>query len=90
MVAGRPGGTDVVAGRTGSRPELYGVIVIVRQQSAPSFSALHSLQGAGKGNLRNNDESTYGLCARRIRGSASSVKCCRTVTVPLYMAQTQH
>jgi len=56
----------------------------VRQQSAHSFSALHSMQGAGKGNLRSNYESTYGLCARRIRGSASSVKCCRTVTVTLY------
>jgi hypothetical protein len=63
---------------------VYWVIVTVRQQSAHSFSALHSMQGAGKGNLRSNDESTYGRCARRIRGSASSVKCCRTVTVTLY------
>jgi len=63
---------------------LYWVIVTVRQQSAHSFSALHSMQGAGKGNLRSNYESTYGLCARRIRVSASSVKCCRTVTVTLY------
>ena len=84
MVAGRPGCTNVVAGRTGSRPEWYGVIITVRQQSAHSFSALHSLQGAGKGNLRSNDESTYGLYARRICGSASSVQCCRTVTVTLY------
>jgi hypothetical protein len=63
---------------------LYWVIVTVRQQSVHSFSALHSMQGAGKGNLRSNDASTYGRCARRIRGSASSVKCCRTVTVTLY------
>ena len=39
VVAGRPGCTNVVAGRTGSRPELYGVIVTVCQQSANSFSA---------------------------------------------------
>jgi hypothetical protein len=61
------------------------VIVTVRQQSAHSFSVLHSMQGAGKGHLRSSYESTYRLCARRIRGSASSVKCCRTVTVTLYM-----
>jgi hypothetical protein len=84
VVAGRPVCTNAVAGLTGSRPELYWVIVTVRQQSANSFSALHSMQGAGKGNRRSNYESTYGLCARRIRGSALSVQCCRTVTVTLY------
>jgi hypothetical protein len=65
--------------------DLYWVIVTVRQQSAHSFSALHSMQGAGKGNLRSHYESTYGRCARRIRGSASSVQCCRTVIVTLYI-----
>ena len=50
--------------------EWYRIIVTVRQQSANSFSALRSIQGAGKGNLRSNYESTYGLCARRICGSA--------------------
>jgi len=54
MVAGLPGCTDVVAGRTGSRLELSWVIGTVRQQSAHSFSALHAVQGAGKGNLRSN------------------------------------
>jgi hypothetical protein len=33
---------------------LYGVIVTVRQQSVNSFSSLHSIQGAGKGNLSSN------------------------------------
>src|SRR5262249_12740079 len=60
---------------------VYWVIVTVRQQSAHSFSSLHSIQGAGKGNLNRNYERTYGLCASRIRGSASSVKCGRTVTL---------
>jgi hypothetical protein len=59
------------------------VIVTVRQQSAHSFSTLHSIQGAGKGNLKSNYESPYGPCARRIRSSASSVQCYRTVLVPL-------
>jgi hypothetical protein len=30
---------------------MYWVIVTVRQQSANSFSSLHSIQGVGKGNL---------------------------------------
>jgi len=63
---------------------VYWVIVTVRQQSAHSFSSPHSIQSAGKGNLNRNYESTYGLCASSIRGSASSVTCCRTVTVTLY------
>jgi hypothetical protein len=84
VVAGRPGCTHAVAGRTGARPEWYWVIVPVRQPSAHRLSALHAVQGAGKGNLRSNDASTYGRCARRRRGSASSVKGCRTVTVTLY------
>ena len=50
--------------------ELYRIIVTGRQQSAHSFSALRSLEGAGQGNLRSHDESTDGLCARRICGSA--------------------
>jgi hypothetical protein len=33
---------------------MYRIIVTVRQQSAHSFSALRSIQGAGKGNLRSN------------------------------------
>jgi hypothetical protein len=50
VVAGRPGCTDVVAGRTGSRPELYGVSVTVRQQSAHSFfrPAQHAGRGEGQ------------------------------------------
>src|SRR5262245_5698301 len=59
--------------------------------SAIRAQLCHTAQHAGhrERNLRSNYESTYGLCTRRIRGSASSVQCCRTVTVTLYSKLSQ-